>query len=839
MKYFTNFEDSDVAADPPLGWTKRWAASASPGAYTRTVENSTPAFKRRQVRLVQGGSSIAAITYDVVDADANRADVEVLALVKLTATPDSDHLVIARGSGASAAVANGYYGNITPSVSEVRIGKVVSGAFTNIAVASFTASAGNSYLMRFRVNGTSLKLRVWLAGAAEPSAWNVETTDSALSAAGWVGFSGFTNARVSEWNFFSVGTKGDSAPSPMLNSEFESALATLTSPLCVLADLVATGYDSGGSPYTKNVNARFSNMAYQSQAQDSPANTAWLPVLTGVPTFDREMGVALRGQTPCGFGKLKIANPKASESGPGVRDDLLRMKWERNYVRVRIGFAGRPLHDFRTFILGRLGQPVSVEDGINAIEFPINDLSGVLANPLQTSLYSAGPFANQPKPILAGRVAYMEPVPTTNSSLELQIHDGSVNDIDDVLGDGATLTGSATIASVNAGTDTITFVQDHGLTVDSRLIFAGFPASAPPTGLSAGVEYFVKTVPATKDVTLSATRGGATIDITGTGTGALATTYLWWEDLSNGKITVTSNVGGGRVMVKNPSRALSGGDDNKPSKVIEYLIFTKYGLSANFKESTSFASLLTDLPVTMGMVFYPERITAIDALNKICEMTNCWWGITPDGLLQVGRFQLPAATAAMSFTANDVKPGSLKLTNVLLPINRSTLQIKVSKNWYNGPRDVVAPNRDPGLVRESGMLTGSSWPAAGTPLDDRPNQAELAEYPLFESAFLEAESPSEASRLETLRLKRLGFFDVTIAHLKPMVLSIGQTISLSHPELGWKQWTSGDPASPDNTATIDSRLAVVTAIRADVPNREVTLTLMRVIPGYYPTADVT
>lgn len=839
MKYFTNFEDSDVAADPPLGWTKRWAAAASPLTYTRSVENASPAFKRRQVRLVQGGSAIGAITFDVVDADADRADVEAVTLVKLAATPDSDHVIFARASGASAAVANGYYASITPAVSEVRIGKVVSGAFTNIAVSSFASSAGNSYLMRFRVNGTSLKLRVWLAGTAEPTTWNVDTTDSALSAAGWVGFSGFTNARISEWNFFSVGTKGDSAPSPMLNVDFEAALAALTSPLCVLADLVATGYDSGGSPFTKTINARFSNMAYQSQAQDSPANTAWSPALTGVPTFDREMGVALRGQTPCGFGKLRIANPKATESGPGIRDDLLRMKWKRNYVQVRVGFAGRPLHDFRTFILGRLGQPLSAEDGINAIEFPINDLSGVLANPLQTNLFTTGPFANQPKPLLAGRVTFMEPMPTTNGSLELQLHDGVVNKIDDVFGDGASLTGSATISSVDAAADTITFVNDHGLTIDSRLIFQSFPAPAPPTGLSAGVEYFVKTVPTSKSVSLAATRGGSTINITGTGTGAVATTYLWWEDLSNGKITVTSNVGGGRIMVKNASRAASGGDDNKPSKVIEYLVFTKYGLSANFKESVSFASLLTDLPVSMGVVFFGDRISALDALNQICEMTNCWWGITPDGLLQVGRFQLPAASAAMSFTANDVKPGSLKLVNVLLPINRSTLQIKVSKNWFNGPRDVVPPNRDPGLVRDAGMLTGSSWPAAGTPLDDRPNQSEVTDYPLYESAFLEAESPTEATRIETLRLKKLGFFDVTISHLKPMMLSIGQTISLSHPELGWKQWTAGDSSSPDNTSTIDSRLAVVTAIRADLPNREVTLTLMRQVPGYYPSADLT
>ena len=87
------------------------------------------------------------------------------------------------------------------------------------------------------------------------------------------------------------------------------------------------------------------------------------------------------------------------------------------------------------------------------------------------------------------------------------------------------------------------------------------------------------------------------------------------------------------------------------------------------------------------------------------------------------------------------------------------------------------------------------------------------------------------------RKHNLGIFEFT-TRLSASQLNIGDTISLTHPRYHWKQWTGSDDASPDNTATIDSRLAVVIGIATDVAKGTTKIKCFRRIPGYYPTTDL-
>lgn len=68
--------------------------------------------------------------------------------------------------------------------------------------------------------------------------------------------------------------------------------------------------------------------------------------------------------------------------------------------------------------------------------------------------------------------------------------------------------------------DTLT-VPGHALIVNDVVRVMAVPGSVLPAGLSAGTTYFVKTVSG-DDITLSATLGGATIDITASGSGLIA-----------------------------------------------------------------------------------------------------------------------------------------------------------------------------------------------------------------------------------------------------------------------------------------------------------------------------
>lgn len=72
---------------------------------------------------------------------------------------------------------------------KLTIQKRVSGTVTTLGTATFAATAGTSYTLRFRVVGTSLNARVWQTGTTEPTNWMVTATDTALS-------SGFCGLRV-------------------------------------------------------------------------------------------------------------------------------------------------------------------------------------------------------------------------------------------------------------------------------------------------------------------------------------------------------------------------------------------------------------------------------------------------------------------------------------------------------------------------------------------------------------------------------------------------------------------------------------------------------------------
>jgi len=64
-------------------------------------------------------------------------------------------------------------------------------------------------------------------------------------------------------------------------------------------------------------------------------------------------------------------------------------------------------------------------------------------------------------------------------------------------------------------------VPGHSLAVNDKVAMFSTPAAALPTGVTEGTVYFVKTV-SSNDLTLSATQGGATLDITAAGSGNIA-----------------------------------------------------------------------------------------------------------------------------------------------------------------------------------------------------------------------------------------------------------------------------------------------------------------------------
>lgn len=841
--FFTNFEDSSIGDAPPTGWTARGPS----GYQTLAVANSSPPFKRRVATLNSEDGAIVAFSVDSIDAFAGRADMDVVVAIYRDATTDHERVAVhVRGQG-SGTVTAGYEFAVDFTNQRVRIYKRVASTPSNpFADLAITHAAGEWMLYRFRANGdttTALKVRTWAPGDTEPAAWGLEESDSSspITAAGWVGFGGYVPSGTGEskLNFFSAASGGCSAYVPVLNDAFLTWLNT-QSRRCVLAEMSATGYDGDASPAaTRTVNAYIANMGFTSKASDTPPNKHYNAWIQKVPTFRREMSAALSGRATSGFGSLVVANPASALDTGGVRDDWLRMKWNRDSITLYLGDVTWRKSDFRKIIVGVLGQPTGKQQ---ALEFPISDIMERLNRQLQTNTFASGPFENKLKPMLFGDVLWLEPVPTDTTGLTYQVNDGPIVRIGDVYDDGISLTSTGSIASVDTGTNIITMSAAHGLSADARIVFSGSHLPAP---LVAGVTYWViASGLGASDLKVSATQAGSEVDLTTAGSGGRTfVAKSWNENLSVATITLVVQPVG-RIMCFDVAQTLS----FLPGAVIDEIVFDKFGLSRDFKDQDAFDALDTDLAAeVVGLMQYDPPLMTLAALERVSAGVNGWYGTSLDGLLQVGIVSLPAATAVMELKAKDVKVGSLALLKRIMPINRDTLEVRVNRRQLlNGAMNLPATNANRAAINQPFDIVRTAFPGSpSVPLDNYPEIADSRDMEPVDSVLTTQVNgilivTGAADRLSTLFAKTLGVFTFQ-ARIRAITLQIGDTIQLEHPRMGWRQWDIYDPASPDNPDDTDATRAVVIGIDVNLSANDpfpVKLTVFRQIPGYYPEEDL-
>lgn len=95
------------------------------------------------------------------------------------------------------------------SIPQTQVGGITG---PTISIPSFPNTMDLFAFLKFRVNGTTLQVKHWLASDTEPVGFAINTTDSSITTAGDVGiyFSGYMGeVGVS---FVSIGTGGDTAP---------------------------------------------------------------------------------------------------------------------------------------------------------------------------------------------------------------------------------------------------------------------------------------------------------------------------------------------------------------------------------------------------------------------------------------------------------------------------------------------------------------------------------------------------------------------------------------------------------------------------------------------------
>lgn len=133
-------------------------------------------------------------------------DTDQLLLWRPGGTAGSIAALWARASGAAGSE-EGYYAGVTST--QVKINEMSASIDTPIVTVAhgITITIGVWYWLQFRVEGARVRARVWTFGATPPN-WQLDTTDSTHTAAGWVG-PGSVSSSVVSYDWYSLATEGD------------------------------------------------------------------------------------------------------------------------------------------------------------------------------------------------------------------------------------------------------------------------------------------------------------------------------------------------------------------------------------------------------------------------------------------------------------------------------------------------------------------------------------------------------------------------------------------------------------------------------------------------------
>lgn len=203
--YYTNFS-GDVLDTRPSGWTARYEAD---DAVSWRIRDTTASTQGGQVMRIEAANR-SGISWDVIDSDPNRDNVEVLVhyLTAGIATSIEARALARGGEGVlGSSDVDGYTGGFDEN--EKFIHKYVPDS-ARLSPVLYSPSTSEWHWIRYRINGTDHKLKVWSDLITEPTAWDIELTDSSKTTAGVVGLfsfggDGFVDA-------VGVGTGGDTAP---------------------------------------------------------------------------------------------------------------------------------------------------------------------------------------------------------------------------------------------------------------------------------------------------------------------------------------------------------------------------------------------------------------------------------------------------------------------------------------------------------------------------------------------------------------------------------------------------------------------------------------------------
>ncbi len=606
-----------------------------------------------------------------------------------------------------------------------------------------------------------------------------------------------------------------------------TCIATCTTTTAAVPMFLRTKNGSGLTQYTGDG----SSGIYVDQMQFRNDQASIIYAKTGSAILDQLTGTELTAET-------------------GIRDDWANIHWLRDGYEQMLGDPAEALHNFRHVVRGRLGTPTTPD--LKILEFPISDMSEVFKTRVVNTRIASGDYQDQFKPLILGSPRAVE-LAGDKATLVYNVNDSALdpnlNGATPALYDVTPTTfvhiggiDGLTVSAVNTGTGEITASAPHGMVNGYRLIFN----AAPPLGIPVNTaRYVVGTTPGTDKYKLSLTPGGAAITGgAGTTTGTW-TSYGYTFDIANATVTLVSPPTG-RVLGFGLGDADVNANSNFFTDVLDNLFFNKLALSLNYRDGPAFDASLSIDGGDHAVTGYFSKTGAGELASAIADTlatgNRGWYGLAPDGPVQVGSVSLPAATSVMSFSASNIQMNSMRLIDTIRPVNFENGNV-FCMPWFLSGGPVTTPNlavaawgvQSQEALQAKRTVPPPSYGAIAPPLDNYPTAADPKETFDFLSYDIDTFIGFD-TRLVQFYKRTLGIFEFQTT-LRAIELCIGQTISVDFPRLGWKQWSSTNPVSPDNATSIDSTKAVVIGISVNfsAPGPfKVKIKCFRQLPGIYP-----
>jgi hypothetical protein len=202
--FFTDFS-GDSVGQLPAGTTVR-----NGGAFTVQSTGATGITGSRYLRLAADtGDYERFLSWNFA---GSRSNVEIVTRCQFDTMPSWGNQLIVRSTANPESTSwMSYHHAQSASVGDVGIGKYVSGAWTSGPESSYPVNINTWFRMRLRANGTTVSVKIWADGAAEPGSWT-HTWTSQGTTSGLAGVGAYYGGRNYNFDWIGIGIDGATAP---------------------------------------------------------------------------------------------------------------------------------------------------------------------------------------------------------------------------------------------------------------------------------------------------------------------------------------------------------------------------------------------------------------------------------------------------------------------------------------------------------------------------------------------------------------------------------------------------------------------------------------------------